>query len=723
MRVSKPAGRTPVPRPSAHFKLALQRATARSRAKAIADPNGFGYGHRPAGKMPVAEFRQILVWPLALAHPGLTSAPTNAPWQSSAQLAASVADALAAQKDSRWKEQPDGLKHILRHTNVRRPEPKKPKDENGTDDKPDDAPRPSIEKLLRTHSYCEYVFFHPFVQRFLYASPNSETSGDHAGFRLFQRNDLKRLEVDIPTDFPADTEARAYTRFRLAIDRLNLYVFDCGVAILALEVVGQSATDYPAKVKTPATETPSDQPPAPRDLTVADVQRFQNAFRRCYAPYALPAKDSKWHPHEVPSRVAFYENESEADISPKIEVKIDPDTFKDAEKAAVSPDGARQMPFFKHWCNLLPLDLDGVAAPSLDLDGVAAPSDGALRWRHVVDDRMPSLALVLTRDDPRQMRRGDHIRLAFLDNPSSGDYPYEHRFLQSFEADNCYDRFWDMSTRQMFTGYGYCVLAKDGEFSRNTLAHHFRRHYFQIALLSHMEQAALLTYSNWITEALATDPHRLGATFSARVIAIKEEVLRFVHQYRFTGLSNQLQPQEMQALWRRHLKLDALFEDVSQEIETARDFLFAKENRDQTQATTNISTIAGLAAVVGLPMAFLGTNFITDSHVFGTPVSTTGGAWTWLMACVAMTSFLAWEALLITNSTTVSDWRQAKWTSLKHMWPGSSKTWSATKKLQQLMLRLMAVALAVILLIIGAQMFGPELNRPLQPANKPTVTR
>ena len=74
--------------------------------------------------------------------------------------------------------------------------------------------------------------------------------------------------------------------------------------------------------------------------------------------------------------------------------------------------------------------------------------------------------------------------------------PYNPNFLDSFEKEACYDRFFPHAettscVRYLFAGYHMSMVGA-GSFFDDTLVHHFRRHYFQINLLVNMELASLL---------------------------------------------------------------------------------------------------------------------------------------------------------------------------------------------------------------------------------------
>jgi hypothetical protein len=188
-------------------------------------------------------------------------------------------------------------------------------------------------------------------------------------------------------------------------------------------------------------------------------------------------------------------------------------------------------------------------------------------------------------------------------------------FLRNFEKDNCYDRFapseaTTSTTRQLFSGYSYAVVGS-GWFFDSHIRSHFRRHYFQMALLAHFESASLLNFSNRISHAV----HRYASprdrkSFEAAILGIEDEHLQFVHRFRFTGISNQVQPQEMYMLWRKHLRLDELHVDITQELESATSYIFAKDQMEQTNSATYLSIIATIGLLLGLAAAVLGANVL-----------------------------------------------------------------------------------------------------------------
>jgi hypothetical protein len=545
---------------------------------------------KPSGNIPVTEFRQILIWPLAMEHPTLTA---DRGWLFGASRQDFAASDIArtgaslerlTDKSSgkghqpRWVRVHDPLQHIPAIGKARR------------------------EQGIDKDAYAEFVYFHPYVQQFLYQKQKKGvfdkiTGDDSVPFYLFRCENVRHAEIDVPIE---DGHTR---RFYADIDRLNLYLFSSGVALLALEVVvNGTAVFSPDNPQDTVFPSSFDNP----SLSLHDVLLFQERLRRCYVPFWF----DNFTPGKVCSALTWFDENGKAIVSSSYGSDDGANEFARLGEGS-HHRGRRFAPVFEHWRDLLPLKLRGYE------DGNKV---GPAWWRHVVDERMPSMAYVaMPENGLDSIQRDDFIRLCFADEPGSPTY-YE-KFTQSFEEQKCYDRFLHLGTRHMFSGYSYAVVCSDPSFQK-LLVNHFRRHYFQMALLSHFEAAALLTYAGWISDAINKYKGQFRSrSFEEAIIRVEEEMLSFVHRFRFTALSNQLQAGEMQEYWRRHLRLDELYDRLQNELKTATDYLFQKGQTEQTISGNRLSVIAVLVAVLGLPMAFLGMNFVTDNAIFGRPIA------------------------------------------------------------------------------------------------------
>lgn len=500
---------------------------------------------------PVEEYRQILIWPLALA----AGVETGFDHSISSAVAEQVRR-LVSDDAGPWKRVADPLFHI--------------RCELG---------EPAV--CERQEPYAEFVYFHDFVQRFLYPASDEHDAGK-SPLQILYRDDIGSLRIT----------TSAGTAFELKVDRCNLYLFEMGVAVLAIEVSLEAAS---------------------RKMDLRDAILIEDELRRVYAPYFHTEK-SEYVAGQVLRSVEVFGTDGKALL-----FNSNPHSLSEA---LAHVESEREAPVFDHWKFLLGgLKLRGVRERVQPVRGDEVP----IEWRHIVDERMPFLAYVrLPASHPiSTIERGDWMRLCFADPPwsgaVSGTMPYDPGFLADFEQKHCYDRFLSAGTRHMFSGFSYVMVGSGGSssFFADPLRHHFRHMYFQMALIAHLEFATCLTFSSRLSEAA----RKFGSAgqFADKVRQVHEEFLKFIHLFHFTGVSNQMQAREMFALWRRHLGLNELLVDVRDELATANSFhsarraeMQAKEAGEQTDAANRLNQIAVLGLAAGLAFGFLGMNVMWE---------------------------------------------------------------------------------------------------------------
>ena len=441
--------------------------------------------------------------------------------------------------------------------------------------------------------YAEFVFFHPFVQRFLYPDQDA----DKPPIRLYKREDIRCVTVSL--DKPDGQIC-----IELAVDRIHFYLFDHGVGILVMEVSYE------------------------KHLPIGIVEDFIDCFRRAYPPYWETYNDAPGH---CPLIVEWLDCFGKA-LAAK-------SNYEEAEyfvNSAIKNHAA--IPAL-HWQYLL----EPLRPWESDL------KDGSFSYRQIEDERLSFMAYIVV-DDPSQLKRGDFIRLCFADGRgNSARLPYAHGFLVNFEEKYCYDRYWDpeknylrddpsanqpddhwLTTRYLCCGYGFTMVGKqdNGGFftdGKNGALSHFRRHYFQMGLIAHFHRAALLLYSDALSRAVAEyDPGT--EAFHQEISTILQRLLHFTHRYWFREVSNQVQPRELFTWWTKHLETQALFDQVKQEAQDANEFLetqaqkklseaqkklaeasvqLSLEQRKLAEAARRLSVIAIIGLPVGLIAAFL----------------------------------------------------------------------------------------------------------------------
>lgn len=568
----------------------------------------------------LSSYRTVLFWPLTLdPDPGCLQDEIGT--QIEMQIARLLETGL-------WHHEPDGLLHIP-------PEPKAgPEPVSGNAKELGDWNQPmQKERQYAAECYAEYTFFHDFVQGFLFDRQKAklevragrlDVSDDRMSrwtgradipakpLYLFRRSDVTSMMVKLGNGYPSGEGF-----FNFAVKRLNLYVLRTGIAMMALDVC---CTD--------------------QSLTLADALRLNDRLRRAHAPYLFPSANGCSVPNDMtPEQVTF--GFEKADSKCSMQFLLNDDVRDLPLQLRNQPVGAREVPPFRHWAWLIngkgyEPPQDRPKRPPASGWLIAPAQSEGWTWRHVADDRLPILSAVGLQglEGYRSISEGDWARLAGVDPPGCDRYPYAEAFTKAGLKDAAYDRYHllpgesdeRLPTRYLFSSYSMVAVGcsaaagKDRSFFDQWIAPvHMRRHYFQLMLLAQMELAMLLSISSRVTLAVGDYEHELGAArdqtaaqdrLHDRLMAIEADLLQYVHRFRFTGVSNQLQPGEMFDKLRKAMRLDAIYADVKDELTTATAFLSMRAEGRQAKAQESLALVAGVGVVFGLAFSFLGMNVL-----------------------------------------------------------------------------------------------------------------
>lgn len=544
-----------------------------------------GSSATPATGIAVHLFREILLVPLAIE------------WHSNKDrlrigrdLMAVAAEALSG---SRWRPVEDRLLHMR------------------TDRSPD-AADPAKRAATLAPAYEEFVFFEPYVQRFLYGS--SAGGRGRPPMRLFARDDVEGLEIGLSGQDPPPDEAvptpdggsgdkTGLLHFCFRVQRCNLYLLDTGNALLVVEIEHD-----PEVGGTP--------------LTLAHAQRLLESVRRVFPPYFMAARDGSgleapYFPASFRWRLAGGEHATKSHGTPTADAIIE-----QVLGPADAPRGkARHPPMSEPWRALLePLHVEGYAPEIRVRPEVVLGQTG--------DDRAFVLAQIGV-PHPDRIARSDWVRLCFADSPGDG-FPYGPSLLDGFEKQHCYDRFWDEApgdwkkVRYLVCGYAMVVVGQDDgtngrspSFFRAILSKHLQRHYFQLVLIACFQKAALLTLSERLALALEAEDDR-SPRFRDAVHAMARESRHFTHRYWFEDISAQVQAGELFSLLRDHLRTRALYDQVVSELGEADRSLIADEQGEVSEHQERLNVIAGVGLVLAVTAGIFGMNvFAPGTELFG----------------------------------------------------------------------------------------------------------
>jgi len=415
--------------------------------------------------------------------------------------------------------------------------------------------------------YREFVYFLPYVQRFLYGFGEAE-SQTPSSLHMFKRDDIRAVHVRLREDSAP---------IEFGVERLRLiFFYDVDIAILAFEIVG-------------------------RDIAIADAIEIMDRFGRPYPP--------SW---ETPTQAAHCTWQVEfLDANGRLATVSD---YGDRDKYLSLVRDIKQTPLSLHWENLLkpmvPAYLGG----------------GMVQYYQIENKRIPTMSY-LAFDEPRRLSRGDMARIAFAAKwGPSETLPYAEKFLADFEAKYCYDRFWNgddpesaMNTRYTLCGPQFAMITKHGDACRD-LVQNFRHQFFQIGVLTNFHKAALLDLSNRFSiavERLRVGDHDSVRVFKASVREALELFLRFSHRYWFHEISNQLLAADLYKRWSHQLGSDALYDDVREEARDINEYLDADRTRRSTDNMQRLTVVSACGMVGTVATGFLGMNLFSHSDLGG----------------------------------------------------------------------------------------------------------
>lgn len=467
------------------------------------------------------------------------------------------------------------------------------------------------DERLRESRYAEFVYFHPFVQNFLYG--NTAHGAPSPSMRIFERTDIAVV------NFVRNGAKEDANPLKLGVERLHLYLFDLSIAILVLEV----STD---------------------NIALELAESVLDELRRAYPPYWKNGLAGN-----CPTKVEFL-GKGGATIA--VSDYSDRDNHLRQVEESVRKN-EHEPPVAAHWRKLLE---------------PFAASGNVVGHRRIIysqceDERIPLMALLSFRDPSTELTRGDMVRLALADEQgSSRTYPYAQSFLSDFEELYCYDRYWGqcgdqdwMKTRYMCCGYAFVAIGqqRSPDFFMNkhsgALAH-FRQHYFQMGLIAHFQKAALLSFSARMSETatLLCLENRGDPKLRTLFQGIYEDFLRFTQRFWFDEISNQVQGRELFDLWTQHLETRKLFDDVRQWLRDTQEYLDLVAQAQQAKTTTHLTTIATIGLPVAIGTSFLGMNginaFVPSGKDLGMDSPVVWGSLTLLLfVTVLMTWLFIWK--------------------------------------------------------------------------------
>ncbi len=425
--------------------------------------------------------------------------------------------------------------------------------------------------------YREFVSFLPYVQRFLYGEGRSrqraleDPPGD-SPFHLFRRKDVATIRLILRPASPP---------IELRVVHVDLCFFhDLDVLILNVEFRGD-------------------------DLPLATVRDILFRFGRAYPSGWDEDGDGLHNVHLV-------------------------EWLDAGGRVLATSDAEHRSKFLEYVCEHRSPCITGHWAWLLQ-PLVLAHSDaaGALRYRLIEYHRMPVMSY-LALDNPRALSREEWVRLGLAtvlhpDEP----LPVGDASVRDFVGRYCQERYWQNSTagpntRFICTGNTLTVVGEagspffvDGECG---MLAQFRHQQFIVFLIAHLHRAALLVFSEVLVDAVNDLDIRDETSvrrFKRRIRANFETFLRFTHRYWFHELSERPHLQGLFRMCANHLRNDALYNEVRDEIREMSQYLDSDSQRRQSNTVVRLTVITILGLIATVTTGYFGMNII--SFIEGAP--------------------------------------------------------------------------------------------------------
>ncbi len=423
---------------------------------------------------------------------------------------------------------------------------------------------------FRERYYKEFVTFLPYVQRFLYGeAPGEDTTTGYglSPIRVFRRDDVAYVRMTFDERTPPVT---------FSVETVDLYFFyDIDIAILFVEIAAD-------------------------DLPLPLAQQALFSFGRAYPAFW----DERDQPGQCLQSVEWLATDGRS---------LSTSDYGDREKYLSFFSRHHTPVIARHWEFLLrPMSLYHSGLP------------GVLRYRQIEYHRMPLMAY-LAFDEPRELTRGDFVRLALITKPGdSRTLPYAASSLADFEKHYCYDRFWEpsvnpgpLNSRYLCCGHALVIVGKAGDAffvdGDTGMLGQFRHQYFLMGMIAHFHKAALHLFSERLVSAISqldTNRRESVRRFKRDIRHIMGAFLRFTHRYWFHEVSNQAQARDLFNLMTGHLGTDRLYGDINEAVREMAKFLEADDLRRQSETVTRLTVVTTLSIIGTVATGFLGMNLI-----------------------------------------------------------------------------------------------------------------
>ena len=429
------------------------------------------------------------------------------------------------------------------------------------------------EGELSERHYREFISFFPHAQRFLYGEapvPGEAPKPGDVPMKVYTRDDVKKVRI-VPGQGAAPLVCD--------VTHISLFFFyEINVAILTCETAIES-------------------------VSLEAAERLSQIFGRAY-----PAG---WTEGGEPIHCASLVEWLDADGN-----VLQSSDYCDKERFLTFVGRHRAPCISRHWEYLL--------SPIVNASG--NPGAG-LGFKEIEYYRMPVMSYLVL-DSLDQLTQQDRVALALATRPArDGIVPFSRRFLRRFETEHVYDRLYsggldapEIDTRFLTSGEAFTIVAAGQSPSlidnERGLLGQFRHQYFLLFLVAHFQKASLLMIGDQLMAALRLlDPNKPDTmlTFRDETLRVQETFLRFSQRYYFAEISGRAHVRDLFRIVRKHLHMDAAFEEVRGELSDLVQYLDSSVLRKQNASMHRLTVVAVVGLVGTIVTGFLGMNLIAEA--------------------------------------------------------------------------------------------------------------
>lgn len=415
-------------------------------------------------------------------------------------------------------------------------------------------------------NYSSFVYFHPFVQEFLFSNVELSKRPVRVLRRKLSKKELTVEYQQSITKFSEDKEFEKH-QFTFDINDIYLYLFDTNIALLV--------TDLKSPENPMVKRFISEKKIVESELNLYDVETIQDGIRRVYAPYLQKA-----------------DNSNVTTGGTLVDIFIDtPHTQYDFNKYIQWVQEHKTAPMHPFWADLIaPFTL------------MKKNEQNMLSVHHLLDDRQILLSHI-GGGEPKNLTKGDFVRLGFADNAGSSDtLPYGEKFLENFEDKYCYDRFWDLNavggypkdTRYLVSEYCFISTGNSANsFFTGKLYDDMRFIYTNMIIIAAMQKASLLAFEKRISEIVRNlKNNQQKEKFIQDVEKLNIDFIEFTTRYWINEVTNQEQGKELFSLFQNHNKINELYDLVNHEIQSVHTHISALQEEKRNKLSEIFNFVA-----------------------------------------------------------------------------------------------------------------------------------